>query len=263
MVRLPRRWIPGAMAGSEEQTISEQLPLLQPLELTDSFLVRESGRARRMSIHVHPHGQVEVVVPKRTRSADVQSFVVNHRAWIEKARRSMGVDNMPSVALFPTEVRFQFVDMAWTITRVPAKSRVRLRQSRGELQLHGAPGDELKAFLALQNWIKEQGKLHLVPRLEALSNETGLKFLRSQIRLQRSRWGSCSSRGSISLNAAALFVEPALVDYLILHELSHTRHMNHSARFWKLVDSLSPGARNSDRALNRAWRDVPAWLYRR
>ena len=129
------------MAEFEEQTISEQLPLLQPLELTDSFLVRESGRARRMSIHVHPHGQVEVVVPKRTRSADVQSFVVNHRDWIEKARRSMGVDNMPSVALFPAEVRFQFVDQAWTVTRVPAKSRIRLRESGGELRLHGTQDD--------------------------------------------------------------------------------------------------------------------------
>lgn len=175
----------------------------------------------------------------------------------------MGVDNMPSVALFPTQVRFRFVDQAWTVTRVPSKSRVRLREAGSELRLHGSQGDELKAFSALQNWIKEQGRLRLVPRLETLSAETGLKFRRSQVRLQRSRWGSCSSRGSISLNAAALFVEPALVDYLILHELSHTRHMNHSPRFWKLVESLSPGARRSDRALNRAWRDVPAWLYRR
>lgn len=263
MVRLPQRWNPGALAGSEEQTISEQLPLLQPLELTDSFLVRESGRARRMSIHVHPHGQVEVVVPKRTRSAEVQTFVVSHREWIERARRAMGVDNMPSVALFPSEVSLRFIDRTWAITRVPTKTRVRLREVRGELQLHGVQDDELKAFSLLQNWIKEQGRLNLVPRLEALSSQTGLLYRRNQIRLQRSRWGSCSSRGSISLNAAAMFVEPSLVDYLILHELSHTRHMNHSARFWKLLDSLSPGARQSDRALNRAWRDVPAWLYRR
>ena len=115
----------------------------------------------------------------------------------------------------------------------------------------------------LQAWLKQQGKRVLVPRLEFLSGETGLGFKHSQVRLQRSRWGSCSSRGSISLNAAALFVEPALVDYLILHELSHTRHMNHSPRFWNLLDSLSPGARKSDRDLNLAWRDVPAWLYRR
>jgi predicted metal-dependent hydrolase len=247
----------------EEFTISQQLSLLQNLELTESFHVRESGRARRMSIHVHPHGQVEVVVPRRTRSSDVETFVGTHREWIDRARRAMGVQDRPAVALLPTRVKFRFVDDTWSVSHVPGKGRPRLRVTPGELLLNGGLPDEPGIFLLLQGWLKGQGRRWLVPRLDDLSRETGLKFSHSQVRLQRSRWGSCSSRGGISLNAAAMFVEPALVDYLILHELCHTRHMNHSGRFWHLLDSFAPGARQLDKALNMGWRDVPPWLYRR
>jgi len=225
--------------------------------------VRVSGRARRMSIRVHPHGQVEVVVPKRTTPGDVRTFVGAHREWIERARRALGVQDQPQVALFPSEVRFRFVEKQWGVSHVAFHGQARLRVLPDEIQVHGQQSGDPSGFRLLQDWLKQQGKRLLVPRLESLSRETGLGFKHSQMRLQRSRWGSCSSRGSISLNAAALFVEPALVDYLILHELSHTRHMNHSPKFWSLLDSLAPGARKLDRALNLAWRDVPPWLYRR
>ncbi|MCW8846822.1 MAG: M48 family metallopeptidase [Gammaproteobacteria bacterium] len=260
---MPAIWRAIVGPSIEDPAISEQLSLLQNLELTDSLHVRVSGRARRMSIRVHPHGQVEVVVPRRTRSSEVQTFVGAHREWIERARRTLGVQDRPAIPLFPTEIRFRFVDKRWGVNHVPFDGPIRLRALADEIQIHAEQPGNPRGFRLLQDWLKQQGKRLLVPRLESLSRETGLRFMRSQIRLQRSRWGSCSSMGSISLNAAALFVEPALVDYLILHELSHTRHMNHSAKFWSLLDSLAPGARKLDRALNLAWRDVPPWLYRR
>ena len=202
-------------------------------------------------------------MPKRTASSEVQSFVGANREWIERARRALGVQDRPAVALFPSEISFRFVERQWRVSHVPSDGQSRLRVLPEEIQVHGKQPGDPGGFRLLQAWLKQQGKRMLVPRLEFLSGETGLGFKHSQMRLQRSRWGSCSSRGSISLNAAALFVEPALVDYLILHELSHTRHMNHSPKFWSLLESLAPGARKLDRALNLAWRDVPPWLYRR
>lgn len=200
-------------------------------------------------------------MPRRTRSSEVQSFVGAHREWIERARHALGVQDRPTVPLFPTEITFRFVQQQWGIRHVPSDGQTRLRVLTDEIRVHGSQPGDPGGLRLLQAWLKQQGKRVLVPRLEFLSGETGLGFKHSQVRLQRSRWGSCSSRGSISLNAAALFVEPALVDYLILHELSHTRHMNHSPKFWSLLESLAPGARKLDRALNLAWRDIPPWLH--
>jgi predicted metal-dependent hydrolase len=81
-----------------------------------------------------------------------------------------------------------------------------------------------------------------------------------QIRGQSGRWGSCSSNKTLSLNYKLLFLEPELVRYLIIHELAHTRHMNHSARFWRTVGEFEPRYKELDQEIGESWRDVPAWL---
>jgi predicted metal-dependent hydrolase len=81
------------------------------------------------------------------------------------------------------------------------------------------------------------------------------------VRRQRTRWGSCSTQGTISLNACLLFQSPAVVRYLMVHELCHRRHMNHSRRFWALVESLEPGWKPLDAELLQGWRKVPAWVF--
>ena len=80
------------------------------------------------------------------------------------------------------------------------------------------------------------------------------------MRAQRTCWGSRSCSGTVSLNLCLLFLEPALLDYLIVHELCHGRHMNHSRRFWALVGRHVPDYRRLDRCLGDSWRAVPAWL---
>ena len=69
--------------------------------------------------------------------------------------------------------------------------------------------------------------------LAALAIQHGFEFKRLSIRLQRTRWGSCSTRGTISINLALLFQRPEVLRYLMCHELAHTRHMNHSATYWR------------------------------
>jgi predicted metal-dependent hydrolase len=87
----------------------------------------------------------------------------------------------------------------------------------------------------------------------------GLSYARAQVRRQRTRWGSCSRAGTLSINACLMFQPADVVQYLFVHELAHTVHLNHSRRFWKLVERLEPRWHALDRELSRGWRHVPEW----
>jgi predicted metal-dependent hydrolase len=89
----------------------------------------------------------------------------------------------------------------------------------------------------------------LLPRTLALADRHGIKINRVSVRAQKTRWGSCSARGTISLNWRLIQTPPEIVDYLIIHELMHRREMNHSKRYWKLVADAFP-----------AWREAEKWL---
>jgi predicted metal-dependent hydrolase len=96
--------------------------------------------------------------------------------------------------------------------------------------------------------------------LHAQAAAMGLAVRRLQVRRQRTRWASCSTRGTISLNVCLLFQPPEVVHYLFVHELTHMRHMNHSPRFWSAVAEVEPRWRELDAALGRGWQQVPGWL---
>jgi hypothetical protein len=101
----------------------------------------------------------------------------------------------------------------------------------------------------------------LAPWLAELAAEQGFRHGPVQIRLQRSRWGSCSAKGAISLNLALLFQPPAVLRYVLLHELAHTRHLNHSRAFWAVVAACEPDYKRLDRQLRKdGWRNVPSWV---
>jgi hypothetical protein len=91
----------------------------------------------------------------------------------------------------------------------------------------------------------------LVDRLEQLSAAHGYPFNKVFVRRQKTRWGSCSGKNNINLNLALVRLPAALMDYVILHELVHTRIKDHSPRFWEELNRLVPNARMLDRALNR------------
>ena len=98
----------------------------------------------------------------------------------------------------------------------------------------------------------------LKERLLYLSNERNLPLERVSIRNQKSRWGSCSDRGTISLNWRLVLVRPELQDYILLHELAHLTEMNHSHKFWALLESYDSSARKHDREVTRISRQVMA-----
>ena len=226
------------------------------------FSVRESSRARRLSIKVYPRGRVEVVVPKRTRPRDVQAFVDEHRDWIRRTRASFAEQHPPEPFALPQRVELPAIAASVRVfyrPRTGAKA-VRFRRHGATLVLTGQVSDEQLCVAALKRWLKQVAEEAFEPRLKALSALTGQDFKRMQVRGQKTCWGSHSSSGTISINYCLLFLEPALLRYLMIHELCHARHMNHSPRYWQLVGRFEPDYRKLDRRLSESWRQVPTWV---
>ena len=138
--------------------------------------------------------------------------------------------------------------------------KVRFRQSGSLLTLSGNTGDEHQCVTALRRWLSGVARREFEPRLSSLAMLTSTPYEKMHVRMQRTCWGSRSSSGTISLNLCLLFLDPALVRYLMIHELCHGRHMNHSKRFWAMVGRYEPRYKRLDRQLGEAWRDVPNWL---
>tara|TARA_Y100001934_G_scaffold83179_1_gene103209 strand:+ start:716 stop:1153 length:438 start_codon:yes stop_codon:yes gene_type:complete len=91
-----------------------------------------------------------------------------------------------------------------------------------------------------------------------LAAEAGEEVAKVRVGNQRTRWGSCSEKGTISLNWRVVLLEPCLRDYVILHEIAHLRHMNHSDAFWLGLEELYSNARLADRRLNELGKDLMA-----
>lgn len=122
-----------------------------------------------------------------------------------------------------------------------------------ETQIEVAIADALRgdAERLIERWQEREAKRYLTERVRTLSNQTGLCVRRLSFRRQRSRWGSCNHRGDLSLNLSLIALAPELIDYVIVHELSHTKHMNHSRAFWREVERHCPSAQRLDHALRK------------
>jgi hypothetical protein len=226
------------------------------------FSVRESSRARRLSIRVFPRGRVEVVVPKRTRPQDVREFVAAHRDWIDKARASFAADHEPEPFALPERILLDAIDGEFAVNYAPSPnaSSVSYRQTGNSVQLSGRTTEASLCVAALKRWLTSVAKREYLPRLTALSTLTGSSYKKLHVRGQRTCWGSHSSTGTISLNYCLLFLRPEQLRYVMIHELCHARHMNHSRRFWDLVSRFEPDYRELDKGLNGSWKQIPTWV---
>lgn len=220
-----------------------------------SYQIRISHRAKRMQLKVSPFGEVEVVLPKQISQKHVAPFVAEHREWIALTQQKMRT-LYPPEELLPGTLALAAIDQQWQLEYREGE-RARVVEQGNILNVYSR--DDESARKALQRWLSKRASEILIPWLGEISDLTGLRYKRAVIRAQKTRWGSCSSNGTISLNRALLFMPSDTVHYLFIHELCHTKHMNHSPRYWALVESYLPEYRQHERVLDKGMRSVPRW----
>lgn len=243
--------------------MAAQLQLFESRDTTQRWNVRVSRRARRLSVRVYPGGSVEVVVPPGASPLTIERFVGTHRKWIEERVADLSTVSATVDRSRPGSIHLAALGRKYLVQYRPTHdSRVRVSVAgEGWLLVSGDLGSEQRIAKALRDWLLAQAQIELARELALTAHRCGLGFRRMQIRRQRTRWGSCSASGTISLNVCVLFQDPAVMRYLLVHELSHTRHMNHSRRFWALVETFEPDYRRLDRELLRGWQHVPGWMF--
>lgn len=217
-----------------------------------------------MRLHISVDEGLVATLPKGTPVRLLHSFLDDQKDWIHRTlnelrpqRQRLEVERrtLPEqldLRAFDRELRLCYENKPAT--------RLRLIEREDTLHIIGQPEDTAEIHRALGNFVRRSAKAGLGEELERLSRQHGLSYQGHSIRRQKTRWGSCSASGRINLNDKLIFLPHHLMQHVLLHELAHTRHLNHSGDFYQLLHSLDPQTTRHQRALKEAGKYVPLWL---
>lgn len=229
-----------------------------------TVFIRQSRRAKRLILQMIPPYTLELVVPRGTRPREVEEFLASNRRWIERAQDELQSHYSETLQVLPDAVELAAVGRRWNIYyESRAVVRSRLREFPQHLQISTPDSAPSAIHGLLRQWLLAQARRYLKPWLASEATVVGVTPNKSQVRTQRTRWGSCSPLGNISLNASLLFLDAAVVRYLLIHELCHLRHLDHSGRYWRCVAQFEPDYRLLDKQLTASWSEVPVWALAR
>jgi predicted metal-dependent hydrolase len=242
----------------------ERVELVLPDGRTIAYAIRISPQSRSLRLKLSARDGMVVVAPPNLDRRKLLALVAAKAQWI--GERLAGFDALRH--LIPTEpaARPQAFDLpalaeTWRVEYKPTRSRTvgaRIDQP-GRIVVAGAVDDVEACHAALRRWLARHATLALSPWLANLAEPAGLRYADLAIKNQRTRWGSCSSMGRISLNCKLLFLPRDLVRYVIWHELCHLLEPNHSERFWMHLRHFEPAVDSLHGRMRDAWKAVPTW----
>jgi predicted metal-dependent hydrolase len=214
-----------------------QIPLL---------LVR-NPKARRYVLRLRPDGSARVTIPRGGSAAEARRFADRNKGWLERQlQRQAAQPKRPPEWLSGTEILFRGEPVRLESGMNGEKGIVRIGR---EAVIVPQGASNLRPEIERYLW--NLAAKELPPRVSEFAALHQLPARRVTVRNQKSRWGSCSRRGTISLNWRLIQTPPFVRDYIILHELCHLKEMNHSRRFWREVERVCPDYRIAERWLKQ------------
>lgn len=226
------------------------------------YTIRKHPRAKNIKLVVSVEKGVELVVPKRFNQKDVIALFEENKTWLQKQLLKIQEESKHVQRdTLPDEILFKAIQQHWRIEYIPVDKKLKIiSRPHQELVLIGDIGNYKICRTALIKWMKNQARLHLAEQLRLCSQEIKLPFKNVVIRDQASRWGSCSSTKMINLNYKLLFLPYELMRHVMIHELCHTVHLDHSENFWNTVERFDPNWKAHRRELKNGSSHIPGWL---
>lgn len=216
--------------------------------------IRYKKGVRRITMRLNSREQIVVTAPPSTPDSVIFSMIEQNQVWIAKQRATVATKKR-----MPEDGAYVFGNWLSTTLVHNPQLPVGCQIKNGALQLNTLNqtdhwNEESKRTFT--HFIKSMAGAYIPHRLEFWSEQMQTRFSGFTLRQQKSRWGSCSSTGSINLNWRLVHAPIPVIDYVLIHELAHRTHLNHSQRFWKLVQQYDP-----EYARHRGWlRREGRWL---
>jgi hypothetical protein len=203
------------------------------------ILIDRLVRTRRKTIAliVQPDGTLIVRAPLHLPEARIHAFVETHADWVTRQRERIRRNGPPVVRQYRSGETFLLLGKAHPLRIVPAQ-RPALTFDGTSFHLSRSAVERGEA--AFTRWYRQQAAEHLSGRVAALASQYGFTWKKVRISSARTRWGSCSSTGTLSFPWRLVLAPPEVIDYVVLHELVHTKVRNHSKTFWLEVARRMP-----------------------
>jgi len=201
-------------------------------------------RSQRKTLCVQiKHGAVNVMAPKRLPQAEILYFLRQKQTWIlNKLSLQQNLHaQLEQAKTNPTA--FSMGVLKTIVTRQAPRFNLLETGTHIELTIpHRIVDDRRDLYInkQLSDWYKQRAAAYLPQRLALISAQVSLYPQQLQIKQYKARWGSCNTKGVISLNSLLMMTPEFVIDYVIIHELCHLQHMNHSVQFWRLVATHCP-----------------------
>ena len=217
-----------------------------------AYALVRSRKRRTLCLQISPSGALRVLVPTSARQADIEAFVEAKAPWIERTLKRLG--EAPAPASFADGLRLRYLDELVVLRLTYRPGAPSVRRDGDVLQV--AASSEEPARAALELWYRRAAHHHALARIIHFAPLVGRAPKRIRIGGQKTRWGSCSARGTISLNWRLMLVPADLFDYVIAHELCHLIAAHHRPSFWRELARVMPDYE----ARRLALRDIGARL---